>query len=380
MDKEIYDRIFYAYKNYRPLRDLYDNNNIELSEDTDFASLPYMDKSLLSKYGFSDLFAVPIEKISRIFTSSGTTGEKHFVAFTENDWNMQAGILAESFLNIGIGNMDIFYDSIPKSPIFGGHIAVSAATRVGAAVIPAGKMELENHIKLINATQPTIINGISFFVLKISENLSAEIRSKVRIILLVGEYLYPQVREKIKALYPFAQVYSGYGISEIAPNNECTDHTGFHYDPSKLIVEISDCDENGVGEITFTSLFSEAMPLVRYKTGDIGFMFHTPCRCGCSWPKINVLGRKDNMINIKGKLIDKDLLKKIVFSEKGIKFAYCKYYPLEDSRLELIYTGDINEDNLLYNIKSQFNITPKIIKSDSINVEQWKTSFITESL
>ena len=372
MNDKLYQQTEYAYNNYPPIRQLYRDKNIQLSMDMSFESLPYINKTILSGYSFENLFAVPVNRLSRIYTSSGTTGEKHFVAYTTNDWNIHTAILARSFACSGLTADDVFYDCIPKSPVFGGHIPDAAADAVGAAVIPAGKMDMQEHLKMICTVKPTALNGLSFFILKVGRLLPDEIRYRIRLIYLVGEYLYPLIREKIQEKFPNAELFSGYGISEMCANNECSDHSGFWYDKEEYIVEIADQDENGIGEIVFTSLFSEAMPLIRYRTGDKGRIINSDENS----TKIEVIGRLDNMINIKGKLVDKDELKKTIYSCEGVEFAYLEYYPLEDSRIELYYTGKADETVLTERVKQKFDITPAIYCRAGIDTGQWKTPFI----
>lgn len=376
VNERLYQQIVYAFNNYPPIRQLYLEQNVEISREIHFDSLPFICKDTLSKYSFDDLFAVPKTKISRFFTSSGTTGEKHYVAFTENDWKIQTEILARSFIQSGLTSDDIFYDCIPKSPVFGGHIPDAAVSMVGAAVVPAGKMDIQDHLKMICTIKPTALNGLSFFILKIGGLLPEDIRNRIRRIYVVGECLYPMIREKLQELFSYAEIFSGYGISEMCANNECNDHSGFHYNPDEYIVEVVNQDRDGIGEIVFTTLFSEAMPLIRYKTGDKGKLIRSGCSCGCDWPKIEVIGRLDNMLNIKGKLVDRDELKKAIYSCDGVKFAYLEYYPTEDSRIELFYLGNADERVLSQIIKQRFDITPAIYNKNTIEIDQWKTPFI----
>lgn len=374
--EKLYRQITYAFNNYLPIRQLYLDHNVKISREMKFESLPFTCKNILSKYSFDDLFAVPKNKLSRYFTSSGTTGKKHYVAFTENDWNTQIEILSRSFISAGLSAEDIFYDCIPKMPVLGGHIAINAACAAGASVIPAGKISMQDHIEMICVVKPTVLNGLSFFILKLGEKLPIEIKKYIRQIYVAGEFLYPMIREKLQKQFPDSEIFSGYGISEMCSNNECSDHSGFHYNTDEYIVEIADPDSSGIGEIVFTSLYSEAMPLIRYKTGDKGRMISSECKCGCNWPKIEVLGRLDHMINIKGKLVDKDELKKTIYSCDGVKFACLEYYPTEDSRIELYYSGNANDIILKEIVKRKFDITLNIHNVNNIEIDQWKTPFI----
>ena len=102
MNERLYQHIVYAFNNYLPIRHLYLEQNIEISRELRFESLPFICKDILSRYSIDDLFAVPKNRLSRFFMSSGTTGDKHYVAFTENDWKKQAEILSRSFIRSGM--------------------------------------------------------------------------------------------------------------------------------------------------------------------------------------------------------------------------------------------------------------------------------------
>lgn len=78
MNDKLYRQIKYAYNNYLPIRKLYMEKNIQLSRNMSFESFPYINKTILSRYSFEELFAVPVNRLSRIYTSSGTTGKKTF--------------------------------------------------------------------------------------------------------------------------------------------------------------------------------------------------------------------------------------------------------------------------------------------------------------
>lgn len=376
MNTKLKKRIEYAYKNYKPIRTLYEKHDINI-DDVEFEQLPYVDKFYLSNFSLAESSAVDLVNITRIFTTSGTTSNQQFVLFTENDWNMQQELLKDSFEKIGISAEDIFYDSIPKTTIFGGYVALGAAEKLGATVISAGKLDKEQHVELICNTCPTVLNGIACFIIKIAYNLPSYIRENIRIICLVGEYLTESVRKQVLDCYPNAKVYSGYGISEICVANECINHDGFHFDPKLIQIELSkEKEEDEYGEVVFTSLFSEAMPLIRYKSGDKGVLYYDNCSCGCRWPRVKILGRIDKMTNIRGKLVSLELLKNYVYSIKGIVGAYCKYYPSKEQRFEIIYEGSIDENELINTIKQHFDITP-VVMFKEIGL-QWKNKFFIE--
>lgn len=368
------ERISYAYNHFLPIQKLYKEFHINIDNYT-FEELPFLNKEILSQYDATNKFASGLKEIERLYTTSGTTAAPQFLGYTKRDWDSITTMLSESFKLTGVSENDVFYDLIPKTSILAGYIALDAIVKIGATIIPAGKLEEEKHVDIINAIMPTILNGLGFFIIKLGNLISTEAREKIRLIFLVGEFLTDETRNTVKTIYPNAEVFSGYGISEVFMGNECHEHNGFHYDPKNVFIEVINPDENGVGELVFTSLYSEAMPLIRYRCGDKGFIHTKKCTCGCSLPKFQVLGRMDKMVNIKGKLTSLELLKETIYKTEGIKHATCIYYVNDNSRFELHYTGSINEDELKQKIKKLFDVTPSMIK-EKYNLEtQWKTSF-----
>lgn len=373
LNLKINDLVHYAYHSYPPIRKLYQQENVDVGCFC-FFELPVIDKHFLNQFSYEESFAVSSKDIVRVFTTSGTTGAPSYISLTQQDWDRQIRLLSTTFVDLGITQNDVFYDTVPRTTIFAAYLVLSAIERIGATVFPAGKTEIENHVKFIIDLKPTVLNGLAFFFIKLGEVLPQECRERIRILCLIGEFLYDSIRCKVESLYPNAKIYSGYGISEVLALNECTVQRGFHYNEDEYFIEVLNPDENGIGELTFTNMKAQAMPLIRYKSGDIGRIIDEPCSCGNPNKRFEVLGRIDNNVNIKGKLVNLDALKNHIFGIKGVVTAHCLYFPQEESRFEIHYNGNINEQEAIHKIKNLFGVSPVFFK-DYECTSQWKKGF-----
>lgn len=366
--------LMYAYAHYKPLRDLYQINGVCIDEMTRFTSLPFLSKKWLSAYPLEDSFAVPQDRLSRIFTTTGTTGKPQYVGFTQNDWRRYVDLLSDNFKMLGLGSRHVFYNMLPGTSGIGSWLAMEAASQTGAVTIQGGLQEIDNHLRLINDVKPNAFTGLAFFILRIGEVMPAALRQKVSLIAVVGEPLHAPLRKRLEALFPAAHINCGYGITEVMGVCACCKCGKYHFKESDFIVETISPDENGIGELVFTSLKSEAMPLVRYRSGDRGKILSDSCPGVSSSPAFEVYSRCDDMTNIKGKLVSISQLKAIVLAEKGVSGATC-VYENNTGTLILYYSGICDEDSLRDKIRSTVGVTPELQNNENIKTAQWKTLF-----
>ncbi|MDV3429503.1 MAG: AMP-binding protein [Bacillota bacterium] len=363
----------YAYENFKPVREKYIENNIDLNNVNYLEELPLISKEDLNKYEFYEMLAVKAETVSRIFTTTGTSGRMSMIGLTKQDWKNHVESLKQSLIRLGACKEDIYYDMIPRTTMFAAYVGYTAWEDIGAAVITAGLLPVETHIKLIANFKPTVLFGIASFILSLSEKLSKQDKNRVNKIIVVGEVLDEFTRNKLESAYG-CQVYSGYGISEVMTANECKEKNGFHVKSNEIITEVIDKDEKGYGELVYTCIGREAMPLIRFRSGDYGRVIEEKCPCGCEDYRIQVFGRKDSMVNIKGKLVDINYLKSLIIKEKGIISAKAFYIKGEKTEFIIKYDGNIDESKLARNIKIELGVTPKLQK-ECINYCQWKDKF-----
>ncbi|HCE45110.1 MAG TPA: CoF synthetase [Lentisphaeria bacterium] len=283
----------------------------------DLARIPTTDKAILSEK--NDLFtAVPEDEIRDISFSSGTTGAACRINYTENDLDRLAYNDAVGFASAGIGRGDRVLLTCTIDRCFIAGLAYYMGVRkLGATAIRNGINSLESHADIITQLKPSSIVGVPSFLRHLGIFLKEnKIDSTcVRRLICIGEPLRDENMETSslgKQLLQAwsAQIFSTYASSEIVTSfTECSAQCGGHLPPDLAILEIVDESGNplpsgAIGEVTVTPLQVTGMPLIRFRTGDIGFMIDKPCRCGRSSPRIGpIIGRKAHMLKIKGTTI-----------------------------------------------------------------------------
>ena len=166
--------------------------------------------------------------------------------------------------------------------------------------------EAEDQIAEIRRERPTMIMGSAFRIWRVTQTGKEQGGLRdigVQRIFITSEYLSTTMRARLKDIWG-GDVYHHYGMTEpgFAIGIECTCHDGFHYDDTELYFEVVDPETGEVlpdgqqGELVFTSLVREAMPLIRYRTGDIASVTHAPCACGRVTPRIGVMPKKLGLI------------------------------------------------------------------------------------
>ncbi len=277
-------------------------------------TLPFTDKSQLNSSPQS-FTAVPENDIRDIVFSSGTTGNPLPVPYTENDLKRLTYNEYKSFLACGMLPSDRVLLTCTLDRCFIAGLAYyEGAKAIGAATIRNGLNTLESHVEIIRRLQPTVIVGVPSFLKRLGMYLEDE-RLKidhVRMLICIGE----PIRDRQFGLNSLgkllekswsAKVYSTYASSEtITSFCDCTAGNGGHLHPDLGVLEIVDEDGNPVpdgevGEIVMTPLRMEAMPLLRFRTGDMSYITREPCVCGRNSLRLGpVLGRKQQMMKING--------------------------------------------------------------------------------
>ena len=307
--KHAYDNVpFYRKKmkelNVRP-------EDIRRRED--IRKLPFTTKEdIRDNYPFG-LIAVKKEDIVRIHMSSGTSGKPKVVAYTKNDIENWINTVARCLYMVGMRGRDVFQNMVNYTLFTGGLGFHYAAERIGALVVPSGTGNTEKQIQYMLDFGTTVIHATPSYALRIkevAENIGIDPKSlPLRIGCFGAEPWSDNTRKRLEDAFDI-KAYDSYGLSEMNGPGvafECEEQNGLHIWFDHYFVEV--VDENGEavgegekGELVLTSLTKEAMPLIRYKTGDITYLMdYERCSCGRTHPKISrILGRADDMIVVRG--------------------------------------------------------------------------------
>ena len=304
----------HAYENVPMYRERFDAASVhpdDLQDLSDLARFPFTYKDdLRNNYPFG-LFAVPREDIVRIHASSGTTGKPTVVGYTQGDIDMWADMMARSLRASGLRRGDIVHCAYGYGLFTGGLGAHYGIERLGATVIPMGGGQTEKQIGLITDFKPDGIMVTPSYMLNILEAYQEMGRDPRDSSLSVGvfgaEPWTDAMRREIEAAFDMHAV-DIYGLSEIlGPGvaNECVEtKDGLHvwedhFFPEVINPETGDVVEDGeMGELVFTTLTKEGLPMVRYRTRDLTRLMPGTARTMRRMEKIT--GRSDDMIILRG--------------------------------------------------------------------------------
>ena len=279
----------------------------------DIRKLPFMYKKDLRDNYPNRLFVGGQDELVRYHVSSGTTGKPTVVGYTQRDLDNWAESVARAMTSIGLGRHDTIQVSYGYGLFTGGLGAHYGAERIGATVIPASTGNTERQVELIKDLNVTAICCTPSYFLHIAETaekmgISIEKDTKLRTAVLGAEPWTEKMRKRIKDSTG-VNAYDIYGTSELSGPmfTECTKMNGMHIWGDIAYVEIIDPDTGEPlgpgerGEMVITMLQKEALPIVRYKTGDITAYDDSPCPCGRNHLRIERLsGRVDDMLIIRG--------------------------------------------------------------------------------
>ena len=304
----------HAYRNSPVYKAKFDAAGVhpdDLKTLSDIAKFPFTTKAdLRDNYPFG-MFAVPREQIVRIHASSGTTGKPTVVGYTQNDIDTWANLVARSVRASGAKRGDMVHVSYGYGLFTGGLGAHYGAERLGLTVVPFGGGQTERQVQLIQDFRPDIIMVTPSYMLAIAdefERLGLDPReSSLRIGIFGAEPWTNEMRSAIEARMGIDAV-DIYGLSEVmGPGvaNECVETKDGptiwedHFYPEIINPDTGEPVADGeMGELVFTSLTKEALPIIRYRTRDLTRLLPGTARTMRRMEKIT--GRSDDMMIVRG--------------------------------------------------------------------------------
>ena len=279
----------------------------------DLNKLPFTTKQdLRDNYPFN-LFAAPMDDVVRIHASSGTTGKPTVVGYTKSDIDDWAETMARTFACAGGTKHDIIQIAYGYGLFTGGLGAHYGAEKLGASVIPISGGNTKKQIMLLQDFGTTMIACTPSYILYIAETLE-EMRIdpkslKLKAGLFGAEPWTDNMRKEIESKLGILAI-DIYGLSEImgpGVSSECHIKNGLHVNEDYYVPEIIDpvtlepMKEGEQGELVFTTVTKQALPLLRYRTRDISSLNYDKCECGRTLTRMSrVAGRSDDMLIIRG--------------------------------------------------------------------------------
>jgi phenylacetate-CoA ligase len=280
---------------------------------SDIKKLPFMFKRDLRDNYPDKIFTAPQEELVRYHVSSGTTGKPTVVGYTQKDLDLWTLSLARALTSIGLGRGDVIQVSYGYGLFTGGLGMHYGAERIGATVLPASVGNTERQIELMQDLKATAIACTPSYLLHIGEvaekmGVSIKKDTQLRTGILGAEPWTERMRNRMEEWLGI-KAYDIYGTSELSGPmfTECAEQKGFHIWSDIAFAEIIDpktgepLESGDAGELTITILQKEALPMIRYRIGDISTIDDSVCPCGRTHPRIRrIQGRVDDMLIIRG--------------------------------------------------------------------------------
>ncbi|MDM8516054.1 phenylacetate--CoA ligase [Desulfobacterales bacterium HSG16] len=278
----------------------------------DLTKLPFTTADdLKSGYPFP-LRCVPFEKIIRIHSSSGTTGKRKNICYTQKDVDDWTKFFARAYKMAGVTSQDRVQIAVGYGVWTAGAGFQSACEKVGAMALPVGPGNVDMQCQFLVDLQATVLCCTASMGLLMAEEVNKRgLCDKINIkkVIYGSERSSVTMRKKISDLFGGAELFDITGMTELygpGAGIECPDHDCIHYWGDYYILEILDPDtlkpvpEGEWGEMVVTTLCKEAVPLIRYRTRDITRIIPGQCTCGTIMPRHSrIKGRTDDMFKFR---------------------------------------------------------------------------------
>ena len=279
----------------------------------DVRRLPFTVKDDLRRNYPLGLLAVPRAEIARIHGSSGTTGKPTFVAYTRRDLETWSGLVARFLVAGGLRSEHLVHIAFGYGLFTGGFGLHYGIEKVGAGIVPAAGGNTPRQVLLIRDLGAEVLVCTPSYALHIAEVAQAEGHAPGTLPLRFGHFggepwtdeMRVQIERGLGIL-----AFNNYGLSEVigpGVSGECGARAGMHVQEDHFIVECVDPEtlepvpDGETGELVFTTLTKEALPVLRYRTRDLAALDRRPCPCGRTGVRMSrVVGRSDDMLIIRG--------------------------------------------------------------------------------
>lgn len=311
--RDTVERVYYNIPYYRQRMQEMGLAPEDIKSVDDLKHLPFTTKSdLRDNYPFG-LFGVPMSEIIRIHASSGTTGKATVVGYTRHDIGIWSEVMARTFTAAGAGKSDFIQIAYGYGLFTGGLGAHYGGEKIGATVIPISGGNTKRQLQLMEDFGTTVLACTPSYAAYLAETIEESGISRDKLKLRVGvfgaEPWTENMRREIEKRLRIKAI-DIYGLSEVigpGVSFECEHQCGLHINEDHFIPEIIDPDtlevlpEGELGELVFTTITKEGLPLIRYRTRDLTRLNFDKCACGRTIVRMNkCTGRSDDMLIIRG--------------------------------------------------------------------------------
>jgi phenylacetate-CoA ligase len=330
--------VSWAYERVSHFRDQMEQRGVrprDIKSLEDVRRLPFTDKTALrDTYPFG-MFALPLEEVVRIHSSSGTTGKPIVVGYSRGDINTWTELTARVAAAAGVHRGDLVDMAFLYGMFTGGWGMHYGIERIGATIIPAGSGQTERHIMMMNDFGTTVLVSTPSYALYLAEEgekLGVDFAAlPLRLGLFGGEPCSDAMKAEIERRLGIG-ARDNYGLSEVmgpGVSGECECQCGLHIAEDHFLVEVIDpVTEEPVGpgeqgELVITTLTKEAFPVLRYRTRDLTTLDTSRCGCGRTLARMSkVRSRTDDMLIIRGVNVFPSQIEDVLFRIEGVRPHY----------------------------------------------------------
>jgi len=378
----------HVYKNSDFYRKQFDEAGVKpkhIRSLKDISKLPFTTaKDLQEGYPFP-LRSAPFEKIVRIHASSGTTGKRKVLCYTQKDINDWANMFARCYEMAGLTAKDRVQIAVGYGVWTAGVGFQLGVERLGAMAIPIGPGNIDMQCQFLEDFQSTVLCATASMVLLMGEEIEKRgLKGKIALkkVIMGSERSSDAMRTKMKELLGVDHVFDITGLTELyGPGTgiDCAHHEGIHFWADYYILEILNpetlqpVEPGETGEMVVTTLRKEASPLVRYRTRDLTRIIPKRCSCGSILPMHDrLLGRSDDMFIIRAVNVYPGQIDHILSNTKGVGSEYQIHLNRKEDgkdymtiKVERLDGGDPSGDISLANtieeeIKKQILVSGKV--------------------
>jgi len=330
--------VTHAYRGSETYRKKFDGLNLkpeDIQSLDDLKRLPFTSAEDLSEGYPFPLRSVPMRDVVRIHTSSGTTGKRKVLCYTQKDIKDWTHFFSRCFELAGLTVEDRVQIAVGYGPWTAGIGFQMACEAFGSMAIPIGPGNIETQTEYLIDFKSTVLCCTASMGLLLGEEVERRgIRDQINLKKMIygAERSSDAMRKRIKSLLGLEDIYDISGMTELyGPGTgiECSAHQGIHYWSDYYILEILNPDTSEtltpgeVGEMVVTTLQKEAVPLIRYRTHDLTSLIKEPCPCGNLFPRHDRLqGRTDDMFIFRGVNIYPSQIDNLLSSLPGIGSEY----------------------------------------------------------
>ena len=342
----------------------------------DIVKLPFTEKQdLRDNYPYG-LFAVPMDEVVRIHASSGTTGKQTVVGYTRNDLDIWGQVMARTLGAGGVTSADIGHISYGYGLFTGGLGGNIGSETIGSATIPASVGNTMRQVTILRDFKPTYLLCTPSYALTIAEYMDENGIDASELSLTAGffgaEPWTENMRREIeKRLH--VKAYDIYGLSEVIGPGvayECECQHGLHVAEDHFFLEIIDSDtlepvpDGTEGEIVFTCITKEALPLIRYRTRDVGRIIAEPCECGRTHIRMEKpAGRTDDMLIIRGVNVFPSQIETVLMETPGLAPFFQLIVEREGQLDRLTVLVEMTEENFTDEVRKLQELSETLRRS-----------------